>query len=342
MSIPKSFDEPHTQQKVFKIVKAEFYKLRDIINQGVFIAAKSCYQNPVTTKIAFMKSWLLFIAISLSFTSSTNAQTRDTSLTVMNVMEMIKQNVKPHWFDTRTDTIVTGNAADTVTGIVTCMFVDMNILKRAVEANCNLIITHEPTFYNATDKIEDFMKEDEVLKEKIDFIKKHKLTIYRFHDNAHRNTPDQIMQGLAAELGWKIVSRSPWILEVQKQKLSVLSESLKKHLNIDGIRVIGDPDLSISRIALVPGLAPTLQMHIGALQRKDVDAILVGEAREWEDYVYAKDAVELGKKKGAIFIGHLKSEEPGMKYCADWLKTFINNVPIVFLKNQNYWWSPGK
>jgi putative NIF3 family GTP cyclohydrolase 1 type 2 len=287
-----------------------------------------------------MKLWFLFISISLAFINSTNGQTKDSSFTVMQVIELVKQNVRPNWFETRTDTIITGNALDTVTGIATCMFVDMNILKRAVEENCNLIITHEPTFYDANDKIEDFMKEDKVLKEKIDYIRKHKLIIYRFHDNGHRNKPDQIMQGLADELGWKVVNSSPWILEVKKQKLSVLSQYLKKHFNIEGIRVIGNPDLEINRVGLVPGLAPTLQMHIGVLQRDDVDAILVGEAREWEDYVYTKDAVELGKKKAAIFIGHLKSEEPGMKYCAEWLQTFIKRVHIVFLKNENYWWVP--
>jgi putative NIF3 family GTP cyclohydrolase 1 type 2 len=179
-----------------------------------------------------------------------------------------------------------------------------------------------------------------VLNEKINYIKTHHLTIYRFHDNAHRNDPDQIMKGLSDDLGWKIVDQKPWILEIKKQKLSVLADSLKRHFKLSGIRVTGDPDLEIRRIGLVPGLAPTFQMHIGALKRDDVDAILVGEAREWEDYIYVKDAEELGKKKAAIFIGHLKSEEPGMKYCADWLRTFIAGIHVVFIKNDNFWWTP--
>ena len=287
-----------------------------------------------------MKLCFYLFGISLVFTNVCLAQTVKSPWTVQRVMEEIRKNVKPHWFETKTDTIVTGNAYDTVTGIATCMFVDMNVLKKAVANNCNLIITHEPTFYNATDHMDDFMKEDEVLNEKMNYIKTHHLIIYRFHDNAHRNDPDQIMMGLSDELGWKIVNRTPWILEVKAQKLSVLADSLKKHFKLAGIRVIGNPDLEISRIGLVPGLAPTSQMHIGVLKRDDVDAILVGEAREWEDYIYVKDAEELGKKKAAIFIGHLKSEEPGMKYCAEWLQTFIGGLKIIFLKNDNIWWTP--
>ena len=97
------------------------------------------------------------------------------------------------------------------------MFIDMNILQQAVAANCNMIITHEPTFYNANDNPPDFMKEDKVLKEKMDYINEHRLIIFRFHDNAHRNRPDQVMQGLADDLGWKVVNQSPWILEVKNK-----------------------------------------------------------------------------------------------------------------------------
>jgi putative NIF3 family GTP cyclohydrolase 1 type 2 len=291
-------------------------------------------------KSEFMKHFFLLAIILVGFKKTLNSQSASSSLTAVQTIELIKENVKPHWFETRTDTIIIGNGSDTVKGIATCMFVDMNILKRAVAANCNFIITHEPTFYNANDNPPDFMKEDKVLKEKMDYIKEHKLIIFRFHDNAHRNNPDHIMQGLADDLGWKVVNQAPWILEVKKQKLSALAADLQKHFNIEGVRVIGDPDLEVARVALVPGLAPTLQMHLGALQRDDVDAILVGEAREWEDYIYSKDAVEQGKKKAAIFIGHMRSEEPGMKYCADWLQTFIKDVPVIFLKDEPFWWSP--
>lgn len=287
-----------------------------------------------------MKRVLLFTLLLSTIGFSSKAQQPDSVYTVGRIMSLIRENIKPGWTDTRTDTIVIGHAEDTVTGIATCMFVDMNILQRAVAANCNLIVTHEPVFYTATDQVPEFMKEDRVLMEKVNFIREHHLTIYRLHDNAHRNNPDMIMQGLVDDLGWKLVVKRPWIAEVKKQSLSALAKSLKKHFGLSGIRVIGNPDLSVTHVAFVPGMAPTPQMHIGPLQRDDVDVILVGEAREWEDYVYVRDAVLQDKKKAAIFIGHLKSEEPGMKYAAEWLKTFLKETPVRFLKAENYWWTP--
>jgi putative NIF3 family GTP cyclohydrolase 1 type 2 len=259
---------------------------------------------------------------------------------VSDVLERMRQQVQPQWNPTPTDTIVIGNGADTVTGIATCMFVDMHILRCAVAARCNLIITHEPTFYIGNDQYPDFMKNDSVLLEKRAFIEKNRLTILRFHDNGHRTKPDQIMQGLADQLGWKVIARAPWILEAPRQKLKVLARGIQKTFGMDAIRVIGNPDLEVQHIALVPGLAPTLQMHLGPLQRADVDVVLVGEAREWEDYLYVQDAVMQGRPKAAIFMGHHKSEEPGMKYCAQWLKTFLPGVKIEFLEARSYWWTP--
>jgi putative NIF3 family GTP cyclohydrolase 1 type 2 len=283
---------------------------------------------------------LKIIVILLLMAQTSQAQPGTSTPTVSQVIQLIRQNARPQWYESKTDTIVIGSAAEPVTGISTCMFVDMEMLRRSVANKCNLIITHEPTFYEGSDKIPAFMKDDAVLTEKIRYIKDHHLTIFRLHDNGHRMRPDQVMQGLADGLGWKIVQQSPWVLEVNKQPLSSLATKLKTHFGVDGIRVIGNPDLQITRVGLVPGMAPTLQMHLGTLQRDDVDAILVGEAREWEDYVYVRDAMQQGRKKAAIFIGHLKSEEPGMKYCAAWLKTFLKDMNIVFLENENYWWIP--
>src|SRR3954447_5487306 len=109
-------------------------------------------------KSQFMKHFFLLAIILVGFKKTLNAQSESSPLTAVQTIELIKKNVKPHWFNTRTDTIIIGNGFDTVKGIATCMFVDMNILKRAVAANCNFIITHEPTFYNANDIPPDFMK----------------------------------------------------------------------------------------------------------------------------------------------------------------------------------------
>jgi putative NIF3 family GTP cyclohydrolase 1 type 2 len=71
------------------------------------------------------------------------------------------------------------------------------------------------------------------------------------------------------------------------------------------------------------------------LQNPDVEVVIAGEAPEWETYLYTNDAVDLGKNKAVIFLGHIKSEEAGMEYCAEWLETFVKGVPIHFIENKS-------
>ena len=66
----------------------------------------------------------------------------------------------------------------------------------------------------------------------------------------------------------------------------------------------------------------------------DVEVLIAGEAPEWETYLYANDAISQGKNKGVIFLGHIKSEEAGMEYCAEWLKGFVKGIPIHFIENK--------
>jgi putative NIF3 family GTP cyclohydrolase 1 type 2 len=46
---------------------------------------------------------------------------------------------------------------------------------------------------------------------------------------------------------------------------------------------------------------------------------------------YVRDAVISGRKIAIIHAGHVATEEPGMRVCAEWLKTFVPEVPIEFI-----------
>jgi putative NIF3 family GTP cyclohydrolase 1 type 2 len=105
-----------------------------------------------------------------------------------------------------------------------------------------------------------------------------------------------------------------------------------------GIRVVGDPGISVRRVGLLAGTTP-IQAALKMLP--DVDAIVAGEVREWESVEYARDKVFAGEKKGLILVGRVVSEEPGMDVCATWLKTFISEVPIRHISAGDPYWRPS-
>jgi putative NIF3 family GTP cyclohydrolase 1 type 2 len=105
------------------------------------------------------------------------------------------------------------------------------------------------------------------------------------------------------------------------------------------MRVVGDPAMPVRRVLASWGYI-SRDPGIEQLSRADVDVLIGGEAREWEVVEYAQDAVAAGNKKALILIGHVASEQAGMKYCAEWLRTFITEVPVDFVVTPEPFWTP--
>jgi hypothetical protein len=51
--------------------------------------------------------------------------------------------------------------------------------------------------------------------------------------------------------------------------------------------------------------------------------------------------VASGQKKGFIMLGRVLSEEPGMNFCTDWLKTLVPEVPVRWLPAGDPYWRPA-
>lgn len=277
------------------------------------------------TKFLFI---LLFTAPLFSFSQTGQPQTPE------DVVDLIKKNITCDWAEQTVDNFKAGNPETPLKGIATCMFADMATLKEAVRQNCNFIITHEPVFYNHLDETDSFT-DDPVFQEKMKFITENNLVIFRFHDHIHRTEPDGISVGMINKMGLTVysVNRSLTFFRIPKKSVAEFASELKTTFGLNSIRVIGNPDMKFSKIAFMAG-APGGQRHIQMLKNKDVEVIIAGEAPEWETYLYANDAAELGKNKAVIFLGHIKSEEAGMEYCAQWLKGFVSEVPIMFIQNK--------
>jgi putative NIF3 family GTP cyclohydrolase 1 type 2 len=237
------------------------------------------------------------------------------------------------------DVIKEGNPETVITGIATTMFATMDVLKKAVAKNCNLIIAHEPLYYNHTDAKQQFSS-DPVFLEKKKYINDNKLVIWRFHDYIHSIRPDGIELGMAKKLGWEKyeVNGSLEKYLIPETTLSGLLEYLKGIFPGNSFYVIGDPSLKVSHIGFACG-APGSMAHIRFLEQNDTEVLLAGESPQWETYEYMRDAVSQGRKKAVIFLGHVSSEEAGMEWCAGWLSGFLTGIPVSFIESGPSYWS---
>jgi NIF3 (NGG1p interacting factor 3) len=146
---------------------------------------------------------LLFLAAGSIGVDSSGAQGRP--LAARDVIARIQGHVGVPWQQETVDTFKAGNPDTEVKGIAVTMMATFDVLQRAAAAGQNLIITHEPTFYNHLDKPDDLEQKenDPVLAAKRAFIEEHGLVIWRFHDHWHRMKHDGIEAGMAHALGWE-------------------------------------------------------------------------------------------------------------------------------------------
>ena len=264
------------------------------------------------------------------------------ALTVGYVLDRIKANVGMPWMTQTVDNVIAGSLDTPVNGIATTMMATLDVLQRSAKAGRNMVLTHESTYFSHQDKTDE-LTNDPTFRFKRDFCKEHGVAVFHFHDHWHRRKPDGIAVGMARETGWDshLVPGTEREFAFENRTVLQLARELQSQLRVRTLRVLGDPEMPVKRalaswgfVSLTPGLP--------YIARDDIDALIVGETREWELVEYVQDQIASGKRKALIVIGHVPSEQAGMKYCAEWLRSFITEVPIDFIPADEPFWRPDE
>lgn len=229
------------------------------------------------------------------------------------------------------DTLKAGDPNTVVTGIVTTFMDTYSVLEQAVASHQNLIITHEPTFYNHPDD-QAPLAADPVQQQKLTYIRDHHLVVWRFHDTWHMRQPDGILAGMVDKFAWKAYqnSENPHLFTLPPTTVGKIAVSLQARTGARSIRIVGDLTMPVTHVALLPG-ASGVEKQIKMLEEEDVQLLVAGESREWETVPYVQDAAAQGRHKALILLGHAISEEAGMEECARWLPTILPGMPVSFI-----------
>ena len=284
----------------------------------------------------------LVLAFVIAVGAATPSAARAQSLTARQVLDRIKANIGVPWNAQTVDTFKDGDPDTPVTGIAVTMMATYDVLQRAAAAGANLIISHEPTFYGHLDQLEPLEKaKDSVTAAKRAFIRDHKLVVLRMHDHWHDRHPDGIETGMTRALGWERFQRpeSEFLFTIPTTTLGQLATTIRDRLGAPTLRVVGDPKLQVTKVALAPGFGG-FPIHAQALRRNDVEVLVIGEAHEWETVEYVADAAAEGRRKALIVIGHIPSEQAGMQDFGRWLAPFVKGVQVTFVPAADPFWSP--
>ena len=250
------------------------------------------------------------------------------SYTVQQVIDTILKQVPGAPLEGTVDTLKAGDLSTAVTGIVTTFVATVDVLRQARGLGANLIITHEPTYYNHRDQA-DWLTGDAVYAAKRRLIEENGLAVWRFHDHWHMHQPDGIYVGFTAKMGWQSYqdAENKERYHLPPTTLNELAEEFKRKLGLPRIRTVGPAELVCREVVVVVGSMP------GEYQLKGLsagaDVLVCGETVEWQVFEYVRDASAAGMPRGLIALGHEVSEEPGMAYLVDWLRERLPGVPIT-------------
>jgi len=274
-------------------------------------------------------------------------------LTAAAVVRRIQTALSGDWPSAGPDGFKAGEPSTVVKGIATTAMATMDVLQQAVQANTNLIVTYEPTFYSRADGAVDSPPgrgdaaggNDPVVKAKREFIEKNGLVVFRLRDHWQARKENDMVTGLAGTLGWRAraisdkVGNGDAVYEVPAATAEATVAVIRSKLKLRaGLRVVGDRNAIIRRVLLIPGSMTATTLW---LRYSEVDMIVAGEVREWENTHYAADIFTSGEKRALVTIGRVVSEDPGMAVCAEWLKTIVKEVPAKWIGAGDPYWRPA-
>jgi putative NIF3 family GTP cyclohydrolase 1 type 2 len=259
-------------------------------------------------------------------------------MNVREVVEVVLNLNGGRKFEKTCDQLVEGNWEHQVTGIATTFMATVDVIRWAIAINCNLIITHEPTYFSGLERI-DWVKADPVYQRKKALIDDNRMSIWRYHDHMHSGNTDLIYAGLLKDLGWENYLNKnfpkPHCYSIPSTTVAALVGFLKKKLGMKVIQVVGSPATKCSRVGILVGGGSLglgqEEMPAELMNDQQLDVMICGEITEWTLSAYVRDAVALGLNKAMIVVGHERSEEPGMKELANRLQPLLDGIPVHFL-----------
>lgn len=279
-----------------------------------------------TAALGLVAAGTLPVLESRTFAEGPNRKSAQEAPSVREVIETIIDEIGVEVPENTVDTVKSADPSVSVRGVATTFLATCGVVEQAIDRDLNLIITHEPTFYNHRDET-GWLEGDAVYEYKRNLLEENGIVVWRLHDLWHQWTPDPVTTEILNEIGWTehTVEESAGFVSIESVYLGRLARRIKHRLGLPTVRVAGDLDRTVRRVGLLPG-AMGGRRHIEFLGRGGVDVLLVGEAPTWESPEYARDAAQAGLGRALIEVGHQATEEAGMAFVVDWIDRRLRSV----------------
>jgi len=230
------------------------------------------------------------------------------------------------------DSIVFGDENNIVKGIGVTWSATSDVLKRAEQEKLNFIITHEFLFWGHSETIW-FKSDRDILKKRpnamrYEILQRNNMTVYNTHKNWDAAEFWGMCDAFPKFLGFeKEIDRGRFIRvhEIPSMKAGELAEMIKEKMKLPVIRIAGNPERKISRVATAVGGLGQIYGIAEEPARLGAEAVVFGEAVDYAIRCCVENDMV------AIETSHVLSENPGVENLAKKLKEKFENTKVLFL-----------
>ena len=229
--------------------------------------------------------------------------------------------------DNTVDTFKAGKPVAPVRGIAVAWMSYNWALQRALDLNCNVFITHEPTYYNHWDDDQDIFRFSQV-RAKRQFIENNDLVIIRCHDlwDQIRDIGIPDSWGKLLRLG-NTVDDDAYVRIFETGQTTATDfarhvASCTAPFGQPGVQLIGPREKLVRRISIGTG---AITPYLDCVEKYQVDlAICTDDGIDyWRDGGFAIDM-----DIPIVVVNHVVSEEIGVESLAENLRQQFPSVPV--------------
>lgn len=244
--------------------------------------------------------------------------------------------------------ILAGDPARDVEKLAVCWRATVESIRKSVELKCDLLLTREPLYWEDRAKRAEspmgppagnHVEESLGFKAKEQLIGALPITIARV-SSIWEGDGSRSLTGLLEALA--ITNHQPAVApvapgtpkaaigKVAPVALATFVERAKPKLAAKSIRVVGSKQANLTTLAVLPGFISVADLS-SLLAAGVVDAVISGDACEWEAFEYAEDWISAGEGKALILLGTAVSMDPGAAVFSTWVRSRLKGIEVIYI-----------
>lgn len=256
-------------------------------------------------------------------------------MTIQEFINGLKVSIGMAWRETAIDDFLYGNPDVELKDVAVTMMATQEVLEEAVRRGCNLIITHEPLFYNHHHQFQHLLN-DAVYMAKEAYLRAHGLCVFHLHDNLHQPGLDYIAVGMMHRLNWERYRADDSFrnFTMPGVRLKDIVRDINVNLEPTALKYIGDEDVAYEHVVTSWGFM-MMENGVQLINRHESCVLITGETHEWEFVEYVHDAHRMGLRKALVVVGHVASEEGGVEFFSNYLREKLPAHSILYIRTND-------